>query len=87
MVEFETFDDQLHLIYSPRDGASWVHDRFENGKTLVIKGTFHLGKIHVVDELPRYDDFDVNERSIRFVVGGADGEYFRLNSDNGRGYV
>lgn len=81
MVEFEKLDDQLRLVYSPRDGSSWVHDKFSDGKALLIKGTFHLKQINVVDELPNDDEFYQDDRSIRFVVATAEGNYFCFDSE------
>ncbi|MGO1073845.1 Shedu immune nuclease family protein [Lysobacter sp. CA199] len=81
MVEFEIVDDQLHLIYSPRDGSSWVHHRFADGKPLVIKGTFHLSQIQLVEELPSDEDLDPDDKSIRFVIASVEGDYIRFDPE------
>lgn len=81
MVEFQAIGDQLHLLYTPRDGDSWVFEKFDRGEDLIIKRTFHLTRHHLVqadDSEAAVDDF-VDDRPLRFVVATAEGEYFRFN--------
>lgn len=49
-VEFEISDNELRLVYRPRDDTSWVRDRFERGDGLVVKGTFHLTPQDLVED-------------------------------------
>ena len=49
-VDFEVLDDELRLIYRPRDDTSWVHDRFARGDELLVKGTFHLTRLDLVED-------------------------------------
>lgn len=49
-VEFEVFDDEIHLVYRPRDNTSWVREKFERGDELLVKGTFHLTSRDLVED-------------------------------------
>lgn len=85
-VEFDISDNELRLVYRPRDDTSWVRERFERGDGLLVKGTFHLTPQDLVedaaeeaagaagdDQIPWVDD----DRLV-FAVAIADGEYFRF---------
>ena len=88
-VAFEISDDELRLVYRPRDGADWVRERFARGDGLLVKGAFHLTPQDLVvdaaeeavsaagdDEIPWVDD----DRLV-FAVAIADGEYFRFKPE------
>jgi hypothetical protein len=89
-VEFEVSDDELCLVYRPRDGTSWVHERFARGDELLVKGTFHLtsrdligGAVEGVDN-PARDDDDivwVDDDRLVFAIATAEGEYFRFKPE------
>ena len=82
-IEFQTDNSKLYLLYAPRDDDAWVFDRFNRGKKLVIKGTFHFTRHHLVqaidDDDPDDDVFD--DRPLCFLVAEAEGEYFRFDPD------
>lgn len=78
-VEFEVAGKELHLLYMPRDDDHWVHDKFDRGETLLIKGTFHLTATDLVNpSRGTHEDFDY---TMRFRIAKASGEYFRLHPD------
>ena len=81
-VEFESSDDELHLLYSPRDDDEWVHAKFERGEPLLIKGTFRLTRAHLV---PPEDVSDPEEEfgqyPLRFRIAKARGDYFEFDPD------
>lgn len=83
MVEFQATDDQLHLLYTPRDGVSWVFDKFGRGDEVVIKGTFHLSRPHLIEAADEEDADDgfVEDHPLRFVVATLEGPYFRFDPD------
>ena len=76
-VEFQAVDDQLHLLYTPRDDSSWVLQKFERGEDLVIKRTFRLTKNHLV-EMEEWDDEEMvfDDAPLRFRVASKVGDYF-----------
>jgi len=84
-VEFEQVDSTLLLRYTPRDDDSWVYDRFERGEELLIKGTFHLRREHLVsDELldvPDEETTFVDAGALRFRVADLEGEYYLFDSE------
>ncbi|MBU4509321.1 MAG: DUF4263 domain-containing protein [Gammaproteobacteria bacterium] len=88
-VEFEISDDELRLVYRPRDDTSWVRERFERGDELLVKGTFHLTQQDLVEdpENAATNDTDGDEMSwvdddrLVFAVAIADGEYFRFKPE------
>ena len=88
-VEFDVSDNELYLIYRPRDDTSWVREKFERGDGLKVKGTFHLtsqdlvgdateeaGSAATDDEILWADD----DRLV-FAIATADGEYFRFKPE------
>lgn len=83
-VEFEQRGSELLLRYSPRDGDSWVHGRFERGNDLVIKGTFHLSQVHLITnkspDVPD-DDFGFDSEPLRFKVAVLEGDYYSFDSE------
>lgn len=91
-VEFAADGERLLLIYRPRDDTAWVRRRFDAGKKLVIKGTFHLMQDNLVtgDFDPGGEDvggqFEPDglenfEELMVFVVASADGNYFHFDRD------
>ncbi|BDU77435.1 Shedu immune nuclease family protein [Mesoterricola sediminis] len=80
-VQFIALGTKLCLIYSPRDGASWIHERFARGDALDIKGTFHLTKADLLEktEPNNLNDVDYDDSEISFVVAQAEGKYFVFN--------
>lgn len=81
-VEFEVSDDEFCLVYRPRDGTSWVHERFARGDELLVKGTFHLTARDLIadavegsDNAARDDDDIVWEDDDRlmFAIATAEG--------------
>lgn len=90
-IEFIKIDEELHLIYRPRDGAAWISDKFSRGEKLIIKGTFHLNEQDLVNDTrlrvgADYED-DVDQvlqaeeydDKLVFRVAQAEGEYFLFN--------
>jgi hypothetical protein len=83
-VEFEQRSSELLLRYFPRDGDSWVHNRFDRGNDLVIKKTFHLRKEHIIIDLSTDmsdDDGYVESEPMRFRVAVLEGEYFSFDPE------
>ena len=83
-IEFEQQGSELLLLYSPRDGDSWVHDRFERGVNLVIKRTFHLRQEHLVTDDPTDlsdDEGFYESEPLRFKVATLEGEYFTFDPE------
>jgi hypothetical protein len=78
-VEFAASGAKLLLIYRPRDDPSWVHERFAAGAPLVIKGTFHLTKAHLLKGKAKLDSDDFWQDDLRFVVASAKRDYFVFN--------
>ncbi|MBW8831372.1 MAG: hypothetical protein JF606_18500 [Burkholderiales bacterium] len=86
-VEFDISDNELHLIYRPRDDTSWVRERFGRGDELLVKGTFHLTSQDLVEDAAEgstnsaADDDDivvVDDDRLVFAIATAEGEYFRF---------
>lgn len=77
-VEFVADSTKLYLIYRPKDGNSWVHDRLAKDEPLDIKGTFHLTKADLAECQPKRDpeDFHAEGSEVCFVVATAKGKYF-----------
>lgn len=75
-VEFAADSATLYLIYRPRDGASWVHDRFERGEILDIKGTFQLSRDDLAEGQATSDPDDFGDEEVTFVVATVEGNYF-----------
>ena len=71
-VEFQQENEDLILLYRPRDDDDWVHRRFARGETLTIKRTFHLSREHLVTQ--RKDD--PWDEPLCFKVAKLEGEYF-----------
>ena len=88
-IQFEVIDNELRLIYRPRDGSYWVHEKFRRGEALVIKGTFHLTSRDLVEGQPdatindiEDDNFEWPEDDqLMFTVATMDGEYFRFKPE------
>ena len=89
-VEFKIFGDELCLVYRPRDDTSWVHEKFERGEELQVKGTFHLKAIDLVEDavdeaVKAASDDDafiwVDDDRLVFSIGTAEGAYFRLKPE------
>lgn len=81
-VEFSAQGAHLHLIYRPwQDDIAWIHERFENGQALVIKGTFHLSKGNLARGQTQPDPDDLGREEVRFVVAKAKGKYFALDPE------
>ena len=86
-IEFEVFDDEFHLVYRPRDDTSWVREKFERGDELLLKGTFHLTSLDLVEDVAEEaanaasDDADIawiDDDRLVFAIATAEGEYFRF---------
>ena len=86
-VEFEVSDNDLYLIYRPRDDDSWVHEKFERDEELLVKGTFHLTskelvKVAADDSANSTADTDEgmwnDDDRLVFSVATLDGEYFQF---------
>jgi hypothetical protein len=77
-VAFEASGDELHLLYSPRDDDQWVQEKFARGDALIIKGTFHLTRAHLV---PSDEDEEEELYPLRFRVAIARGQYFTFDPD------
>jgi len=77
-VEFVSHGTKLYLIYRPKDGNSWVHDRFARGEPLDIKATFHLTIDDLAEGQAKLDSTDFGDEGweLRFVVAMAKGKYF-----------
>src|SRR5438132_580496 len=71
-VEFQQENEDLILLYRPRDDDDWVHRRFARGETLTIKRTFHLSREHLATQ--RKDD--PWDEPLCFKVAKLEGEYF-----------
>ncbi|MBB3181001.1 Shedu immune nuclease family protein [Variovorax sp. Sphag1AA] len=88
-VELEISDNELRLVYRPRDGTSWVRERFERGDGLLLKGTFHLTPQDLVEDAAEEaasvasdDEIQwVDDDRLVFAVAIADGEYFRFKPE------
>lgn len=81
-VEFQAVNDQLHLLYAPRDDSTWVLQRFERGEDLVIKRTFHLTKSHLVEtEAQDDEEISFDDAPLRFRVASKIGDYFVFDED------
>jgi hypothetical protein len=81
-VEFEPVDDELHLLYSPRDDDQWVHAKFGRGEPLTIKGTFRLTRAQLVQpEDNRADESPFDDYPMRFRIAKARGDYFEFDPD------
>jgi hypothetical protein len=81
-VEFEFADDELHLLYSPRDDDEWVRQKFERDEPLTIKGTFRFTKDQLVDPDGLGDSKkDLFDGSLRFRLAIAHGDYFKFDPD------
>jgi hypothetical protein len=84
-IEFEQLSSKLLLVYRPRDDDSWVHDKFNKGDQLVIKGTFHLSKEHLVSGgAPANGDSDLSyseAESLKFLVADKRGDYYQFVED------
>jgi Shedu protein SduA, C-terminal len=82
-IEFISEDGALLLIYEPMDGTSWVHERLKSNEPLTIKGTFHLRREHLVEELPPADQEKdgsfLNADTVSFRVARLEGEYFTFD--------
>lgn len=86
-VEFEVSDNELYLIYRPRDDTSWVRERFERDEELLVKGTFHLTSKDLVEDAAEEaanaagDDEGalwIDDDRLAFAIATAEGEYFRF---------
>ena len=89
-VEFEVLDDEFCLVYRPREDTRWVHDRFAHGDELLVKGTFHLTRLDLVEDAAEEavnaasDDDDVireDDDRLVFAIATAEGEYFRFKPE------
>jgi hypothetical protein len=80
-VEFESHGDEFHLLYSPRDDAQWVHDKFDQGKELVIKGTFRLTRANLVRATNTTGDDIDEEYPLRFLVARRSGAYYKFDPE------
>jgi hypothetical protein len=84
-IEFEQQDSTLLLLYTPRDDDSWVYDRFDRGEDLLIKGTFHLRRDHLIadrsTDAPDDESAFVDLEPLCFRVAHLDGEYFSFDSE------
>jgi hypothetical protein len=82
-VQFFSDNNVLLLRYEPRDGTSWVHERFNQSETLTIKGTFHLRREHLVeDTLAAPDEIDfLEDETVSFRVAQLEGEYFKFDKE------
>ncbi len=86
-VEFEVSDNELYLIYRPRDDTGWVRDRFERDEELLVKGTFHLTSKDLVEDVAEEaanaagDEEGalwIDDDRLVFAIAAAEGEYFRF---------
>ncbi|WP_428508891.1 Shedu immune nuclease family protein [Roseateles sp.] len=86
-VEFNLSDNELHLIYRPRDDTNWVRKKFDRGEELLVKGTFHLRSQDMLEDASKDaanvasgddDAVWVDDHRMVFVIATAEGEYFRF---------
>ncbi|MCW5627278.1 MAG: hypothetical protein KIT47_00330, partial [Rhodoferax sp.] len=84
-VEFDICDNELHLIYRPRDDTSWVREKFGRGDELLVKGTFHLTSQDLVVDAAEAaanansdngDTVWADDDRLVFTIATAEGEYF-----------
>ena len=81
VVEFLESENRLLLRYTPRDDASWVHSKFSQGDDLIVKGTFHLKKEHLVRDPLHEDGSDsLDQETLDFPVAVLDGTYFSFDT-------
>lgn len=83
MVEFEEIGEHLVLKYTSRDGTLWMDDKWERGQDALLKGTYHLGREHLLisQDFNEDEDDGDDEFSRRFIVASRHGEYFEFNSE------
>jgi hypothetical protein len=79
-VVFESINNELHLLYSPRDDDQWVQNKFDRGDPLIIKGTYHLTRAHLVQSAQVEEKFG-EQYPLRFRVARGRGEYLKFNPD------
>lgn len=88
-VEFETINDELNLIYRPRDDTNWVRERFKRGDDLLVKGTFRLTSQDLVKDTSEEaasaavdnERICVNDNRLVFAIATTEGEYFRFKPE------
>lgn len=80
MIEFEMVDGHLVLRYTPRDGNTWVYEKFEREEVLNLKRTFHLKKKHLTG-LSAKPPLDFGDEPVEFLIGSQIDDYFRLDRD------
>lgn len=88
-VEFEKNNDELNLIYRPRDDTNWVRERFKRGDDLLVKGTFRLTSQDLVKEVSEdaasvatdNESICVNDDRLVFAIATTEGEYFRFKPE------
>ncbi|PIP41578.1 MAG: hypothetical protein COX19_03265 [Desulfobacterales bacterium CG23_combo_of_CG06-09_8_20_14_all_51_8] len=84
-IEFEQQGSTLLLLYTARDDDSWVYDRFDRGEDLLIKGTFHFRREHLLAQqsadAPNDEITFVDFEPLRFRVVHLEGEYFSFDPE------
>ncbi len=80
-VTFEMVGRELHLVYRPQDDEQWVHEKFDRGEDLVIKGTFHVTKVHLVQSAQTRVEDLTGDDPLRFKIAITRGEYFKFDAD------
>lgn len=70
-IEFRIENDNLYLLYSPRDGNDWVSEKFNRGETVRIRRNFFF------KEKDLENDFN-EDNELEFLLGKRNGKYFSI---------
>jgi hypothetical protein len=79
-IEFKRNGSKLLLAYSPRDDDTWVHAKFARGEELVVKGTYHLRKAHLLEDDSPFDELYGGE-PLLFVIAELRGKYYVFDEE------
>jgi len=80
-VSFEKTENNLILIYTPRDTNGWLYDKFKENDSYTISRIFDVSKKNLVEPYDLNKEYDEDE-PIRFIFGTkVDDGYFLINKE------
>ena len=79
MVEFQKINGSLVLKYESMPDQSWIYKKLDDGESVSIKRTFHVGSADLYGS--SLSSSPEHEEPVEFLIATQKGEYFHFNKN------